>query len=206
MGLVTRAALRSALVLFKPAIKKAVEGFRKGMLLLTVLRARSGYSRGDISALTKAYTNVLMPDFKFNGGSERERALEAIEKQKVKNAEYAKDPFVAPARLAAYDPAAYAPFEGDYGVKVGKDGKPGKPSRVFIRTNDRYYWEPRSRKPRPFYPAGDRLLVSADGKTTIEFKLDEMGEVTGAEERWERVRYTIKRRPEAPAPAAASAK
>lgn len=207
MGLFKRAAIKSALLVFKPAVRKAVEGFRKGMLFLAVLRARSGYNQGDIKYLTMAYTNVLMPDFKFNGGTERQRALEAIEKQKVKNAEYAKDPYVSPARLAAFDPAAYAPFEGDYDVRVGKDGKPTKPRRVFTRKDDGYHWQTsHSRKPRVFYPAGDRLLVSADGKTTVEFKLDDQGAVTGAEERWERGRHTIPRKAAAPVPAVASAK
>jgi len=200
MGLLKRAAIKSALVVFKPAVKKAVEGFRQGMLFMTVLRARSDYSKEDIRLLTEAYVNVLMPDFKFNGGTERQRALEAIEKQKVKNAEYAKDPFISPARLATLDPAAYAPFEGDYDVRVGKDGKPTKPGRVLIRQGDGYLWQSsRGRKPQVFYPAGDRLLVSADGKTTVEFKLDDHGAVTGAEERWERGRRTIPRKAVVPA-------
>jgi hypothetical protein len=194
MGLMKRAAIKSALVVFKPAVKKAVEGFRKAMLFMTVLRARSDYSQGDIRALTHAYTKVLMPDFKFNGGSERERALDAIEKQKQANAEYAKDPYIAPARLATFDPEAYARLEGDYGVMMGKDGKPGKPDRVFVRKDDAYHWQSQRGKPRVFHPAGDRLLVSADGKTTIEFKVDEEGIVTGVEERWERNRFTIARK------------
>jgi hypothetical protein len=206
MGLFKRAAIKSALLVFKPAIKKAVEGFRQGMLYMTVLRARSDYSKDDIKYLTMAYTNVLMPDFKFTGGSERERALEAIEKQKVKNAEYAKDPFVSPARLATHDPVTYAPFEGDYGVKVGKDGKPTKPSRIFSRKDGDYLWQYRSGKPKVYYPAGDRLLVSADGKATIEFKLDDQGAVTAVEERRERNRHTIQKKPEAPAPVVAAAK
>jgi hypothetical protein len=200
MGLFKRAAIKSALVVFKPAVKKAVEGFRKGMLFMTVLRARSDYNQGDIKHLTGAYVQVLMPDFKFNGGSERARALEAIEKQKAKNAEYAKDPYVSPARLATFDPAAYAPFEGDYDVRVGKDEKPTKPGRVLIRQGEGYLWQSsRGRKPQVFYPAGDRLLVSADGKTTVEFKLDDHGAVTGAEERWERGRRTVPRKAAVPA-------
>jgi hypothetical protein len=207
MGLMKRAAIKSALVVFKPAVKKAVEGFRKAMLYLTVLRARSGYHKGDIKYLTGAYIQVLMPDFKFNGGSERERALEAIEKQKVKNAEYWQDPFAAPARLATFDPAAYALFEGDYGVRLGKDGKPTKPSRVFSRNGDAYHWQANGRsKPRVYHPAGDRLFVAADGKATIEFKLDDQGAVTAVEERWERGRSTAQKKPEVKAPVEAAKK
>jgi hypothetical protein len=200
MGLFKRAAIKSALVVFKPAVKKAVEGFRKGMLFLTVLRARSDHSKGDIRYLTMAYTNVLMPDFKFNGGTERQRALEAVEKQQVKNEEYAKDPFLSPARLAVFDPSAYAPFEGDFGtVQVGKGGKPDKPSRQFARKDEAWLWQYRRGKPTILHPAGDRLLVSADGKLTVQFKVDEQGAVTGAEERRERYRQTFPRKPEVPA-------
>jgi hypothetical protein len=206
MGLFKRAAIKSALVVFKPAVKKAVEGFRKGMLFMTVLRARSGWSKEDVKYLTGAYVQVMMPDFKFNGGSERERALEAIEKQKVKNAEYAKDPFVAPARLASFDPAAYTPLEGHYGLIKGKDGKPDRPSRIFSRKDDAWHWQAGSRKPRVYHPAGELLFVAADGRATIEFKLDEAGAVTAVEERWERGRLTITKKPAIEAPVVAKKK
>src|SRR5690606_29828122 len=48
LGLFKRTAVRGAMVVFAPAINKAVEGARKGMLFMTVLRARSGYSDDDI--------------------------------------------------------------------------------------------------------------------------------------------------------------
>lgn len=195
MGVFKRAAIRSALVVFKPAVKKAVEAFRQGMLLLTVLRARSDWNREDIRLLTEAYTNALMPDFKFNDGSEHERALAAIEKQKVKNAEYAKDPFVSPPRLAEFAAAAYAAFEGDYGpLPPRKDGKPEKPRRALVRQDDAWLWQYRHGKPQTLYPAGERLLVSADGKLTVEFKVDEKGVITAAEERRERQRETFPRK------------
>jgi len=194
MGLIKRAAIRSAMVIFKPAIRKAVEGFRKGMLYMTVLNARSGWSKDDIKALTGVYMQVLMPDFKFNDSEEKthERVMAAIEKQKVKNAEYAKDPFVAPARLTEFDPAAYARFEGDYGtIAKTKDGKLGKPSRSFARENGEFLWKYPISRPKTLFPAGERLFVSADGKLTVEFKLDDHGVVTGAEERRVRMRQTF---------------
>ncbi len=210
MGLFKRAAIKSALVVFKPAVKKAVEGFRKGMLFMTVLRARSDWGKDDIRLLTEAYTNVLMPDFKFNGGTERQRALEAIEKQKVKNAEYAKDPFVSPPRLATFEAAAFAPFEGGYGkLPVDKEGKPvkdGKPPRVLARKDDAWLWQYRRGKPSVLYPAGDRLLVSADGKLTVQFQVDEQGAVTGVEERRERYRQKFPRTGLEPKPAAVAVK
>jgi len=195
MGLMKRTAIRSALAVFKPAVKTAVEGFRKGMLFMTVLRAQSGYSKDDIRFLTGAYTNVLMPDFKFNGGSERGRALEAIEKQKAKNAEYAKDPFIAPARLAEFDPAAYTAFEGSYGEIVpGKKGMPDKPRRALVRQDGNWLWQYHHAKPQIVYPAGDHLFVSAAGKMTVAIKVDEHGVVTAAEERSERYRETFPRK------------
>ncbi|MBL9219554.1 MAG: hypothetical protein JNG82_13770 [Opitutaceae bacterium] len=208
MGLFKRAAIKSALVVFKPAVKKAVEGFRKGMLFLTVLRARSGWSKDDIKFLTGAYMEVLMPDFKFNGGTERARALAAIEQQKVKNAEYAKDPYISPARLATFDPAAYAPFEGDYGKlpvdKQGKLVKDGKPPRALVRQDDAWLWRYRRGKPTVLHPAGERLFVSADGKLSVQFKIDEQGAITGAEERRERHRQTYYKPGFEPKPAVAA--
>jgi hypothetical protein len=208
MGLFKRAAIKSALVVFKPAVKKAVEGFRKGMLFLTVLRARSGWSKDDIKFLTGAYMEVLMPDFKFNGGTERARALAAIEQQKVKNAEYAKDPYISPARLATFDPAAYAPFEGDYGKlpvdKQGKLVKDGKPPRALVRQDDAWQWRYRRGKPTVLHPAGERLFVSADGKLSVQFKIDEQGAITGAEERRERHRQTYYKPGFEPKPAVAA--
>jgi hypothetical protein len=136
-----------------------------------------------------------MPDFKFNGGSERQRALEAIEKQKQLNAEYAKDPFVSPLRLASFEAAAYAAFEGAYGpVEKDKKGKPEKPRRALVRQEDTWLWEYRHGKPQTLFPAGERLLVSADGKLTVEFKADAQGVITGAEERRERYRETFPRK------------
>ena len=170
--------------------KTAVEGMRKGMLYLTVLRAESGYSKDDSMALTGAYVEVLMPDFKFDGGTLHQRALEAIERQKTKNAEYAKDPFVSPARLTQFDAAAYAPFEGEYVEDVGKK----LTTRTFKRKDGGFVWQYQQRPPRPFFPAGDRLFVSADGKMTIQFHVDEKDVITGVEERRERYRHTIPRK------------
>ncbi len=188
MGLFKRAAIRSALFVFSPAIKSAIEGMRKSALYLTVLRAESHYSQDDIKALTGAYGRVLMPDFKFTSGSEHQRALEAIEKQKVENAEYAKDPFVKPARLATFDPAAYAAGEGEY------TAKPPEVTHRFKREGDSFQWIHRNGKPRVFFPAGDRLLVNEEGTMTIRFLVDDKGVVTGVEERWVRRRQTIPRK------------
>lgn len=186
LGFFKRAAVRTALVLAKPLIKKGVEGMRKGFMFLTVLRAESDYSKDDIMQLTGAYVNVLMPDLKLNGGSEQRRALEAIEAQKIKNIEYAKDPFVSPTRLAVFDAAVYATFEGEYPSGNAKS----KGTFSLKRKDGGYLWHYEDREGVIFYPAGDRLFVSTDGKVTLEFLVDEMGVITGVEERRERYRYT----------------
>jgi len=189
IGFFKRAAMKSALVLFKPAIKKAVEGIRKSILFMTVLRVESDYAKEDITYLTGAYLKVLMPDFKFNGGSEQRRALEAIEAQKIKNIEYAKDPYVSPNRLTEYDLAAYATYEGDYLT----GNKKTKENFSFKRKGDGYLWQYDDRKGLIIHPAGDQLFVSTDGKMTLEFLVDEKGEVTGVEQRRKRHRVTYSR-------------
>lgn len=185
MGVFKRAAVRTAVFTFSPVVKKAFEAMRKGMLYMTILRAESGYNEGDIDALVRVYVREIMPDFKPGSNNEEGRVLAAIEKQKRANAEYAKDPFVKPARLASFDPAAYAAFEGEY------TRKPPETTHRFKREGDSFHWIHRNGKPRIFHPAGDRLLVDADGSMTIQFLVDGNGTVTGVEERWVRRRQTI---------------
>lgn len=186
-GFFKRAALRSALVVFAPAVKKAMEALRKGMLFMTVLRARSSYNEDDVMALTGAYTRVLMPDFKFNGATTQQRAIDAIAAQKVANAEYAKDPFVSPKRLQVFDPAAYDSFSGEYAEER-------ETTHRFARSTEGFTWQYLDRVPSRFYPAGERLFVNEKGDMTIEFLVNEAGEVTGVEERWVRRRKTVPRK------------
>ena len=112
----------------------------------------------------------------------------AIAKQKLANAEYAKDPFVKPTRLANFDPAAYAIGEGEY------TAKPPEVSHRFKRDGESFHWIHRNGKPQVFYPACDRLLVNEEGSMTIRFLVDDKGVVTGVEERWVRRRQTISRK------------
>jgi hypothetical protein len=189
MGLFKRAAIKSAVVVFRPAVNKAVEGMRKGLMFRAILEAAGKWNEGDIDALSQVYMQELMPDLKPGSGDEHRRALAAIEKQKIANAEYAKDPFVKPDRLATFDVAAYAVFEGEYAKN------PAKPGVWFKREGDSFQWGANGRKPRVFYPAGDRLLVNEAGTMTIRFLVDEKtGDVTGVEERWVRRRQTIPRK------------
>lgn len=187
MGIIARGMIRTALFAFKPMVNKAVEGLRKGMLLQAILTAKSGWSESDINEVCKVYVAELMPDLKPGNGDEKKRALAAIERQKAANAEYAKDPFVKPARLATFEAAAYAAFEGDY-----TDHLPEVTHR-FRHEGDAFQWNYREQKPRVFYPAGDRLLVNEEGTMTLRFLVDDKGVVTGAEERWIRRRKTVPR-------------
>lgn len=188
MGVFKRAAVKSALFTFKPVVNKAVEAMRSGFLFATIMRADGTYSEEDIDQLTRAYARELMPDLKPGSGDEKRRALAAIEKQKIANAEYAKDPFVKPERLAACDPAAYARFEGEYSLE------PPETTHRFTREGDVFQWNYKDRVKRVFYPAGDYLLVNEEGNMTLRFLVDEAGKVTGVEERWVRRRQTVPRK------------
>lgn len=189
IGFFKRAAMRSALFVFKPVIKKAIEGMRKGLLFRTVLHAQSNYSKDDITALSEAYIKVLMPDFKFNRSKTQQRAIEAVNAQKIKNIEYAKDPYVAPEPLYEVDYESYAAFEGKYG------NDPKDTTNRFKLTDETFTWQYRKNKPLVFLAAGERLFVQDNGNLTLEFLVDDEGTVTGVEVRWKRHRKTILRQP-----------
>lgn len=191
VGFFGRTAIRGAMLVFKPMIRKAVEGARKGMLFMTVLGTRTDYSEDDITALTGAYVEVLMPDFKFNGATERARAVAAIEAQKIKNAAYAQDPFITPERLTDFSPADYTAFVGDYTDE--EDNKKRETTHRFRIEDDSFTWQDHERKPMVFYPAGENLFVLENGKMTIQFLTSETGEITGVEERGHRRRKTVHR-------------
>ena len=185
IGFFKRMAVRSALTIFKPLLKKAIEGARKGMLYLTVLRAMSVYSNGDIEALTEAYVEAMMP---FGGNDKYDTPLAAIEAQEIRNAEYARDPFVSPDPLEEANLRIYEKFEGGYSREEKKT------THRFTIKDETCTWRYLDRDPKPFLPAGDSLFVSEDGKMTIEFLMDQSGDVTAVEERWGRRRKTIPRR------------
>lgn len=190
MGFFARTAARGALIAFRPLITKAMEGMRKGMLFYAVTDARTEYSKDDIDQLTQAYVKVLMPDFKFNGGSENERAVEAIQRQLEKNFEYGQDPFIAPDRLGEFDVADYAEFVGDY-IDKGEE----EITHRFRIDGDEFTWSYRDKDPLVFFAAAPQKLVRENGKMTIEFLVDEDGKITGVEERWHRRRKTVPPQP-----------
>ncbi len=194
MGIIKRAALRSAVFAAGPIIRKAAEGMRKAMLFSAILQAESDYSKEDINDLAEAYAQELMPDLKPGNSGEHRRALAAIEKQKIENAEYARNPYIKPDRLATFDPVVYASLDGDY------TDNPPKATHHFARVGESFQWTRGKRDPQLYHPAGDRLFVREDGKMTLEFLVDANGAVTGIEERWHRGRRTLARAAEPASP------
>lgn len=191
MGFFARAAVRGALVALRPVITKAMEGMRKGLLFYAISDARTDYSDDDIEQLTGAYIEVMMPNFKFEGAdARREDAVAAIQRQLAENLEYAKDPFIAPARLEAFDAAAYADFVGDY-----YDEGETEVTHRFRASEEDFTWTYREQDPMTFYAATPHKLVREDDEMTIEFLQDENGAITGVEERWHRKRKTVPAEP-----------
>jgi len=184
LGFFQRMAVRSALTIFKPLLKKAIEGARKGMLYLSVLRAMSDYSEGDIEALTGSYVQAMMP---FGGNDKYDTPLAAIEAQKIKNEEYAKNPFVPPDPLETPDYGRFASFEGGYSGN-GKDV-----THRFEVDDEVCTWKYLDREATVFLPAGDSLFVTEDGQMTIEFLMDDSGEISAVEERRVRRNKTVPR-------------
>jgi hypothetical protein len=79
MGFFTRAAVKSALVIAKPFIRRAIEGMRKGVLFMTIARARTEYDQPQVSAMMNAYVETMMPGApKKSPGSAHDRAVAAV--------------------------------------------------------------------------------------------------------------------------------
>jgi hypothetical protein len=82
MGFFERVAVKGAMLIVKPMIRKAIEGLRQGIMFDTVVQARTPYTREEVSALTGAYIGVLMPDQKDKGpGNPHEQAVRAVREQ-----------------------------------------------------------------------------------------------------------------------------
>lgn len=81
LGFATRMVVKSALLVVKPKIRRAVEGMRQSMMFTIILQARTTYSKEDISKLSQAYLRPQMPGDKSSGGSDHERAVEAVRTQ-----------------------------------------------------------------------------------------------------------------------------
>jgi hypothetical protein len=78
LGFFARTAIKGALLVVKPIIRKAIEGMRRSILFSAVVDARTDYDHDGVSALTNAYLNEMMPGQKKRSGSEHERAVNAV--------------------------------------------------------------------------------------------------------------------------------
>jgi hypothetical protein len=105
VGFFARTVVKGALLVVKPKIRQAIEALRHGVMFMTVARARTPFTEDEVSALTDAYVEALMPgEGKSTGGSEHEHAVQAVRERIKLNAERAKAGTVAPAASATPEP------------------------------------------------------------------------------------------------------
>jgi hypothetical protein len=94
MGFFTRTAAKGVLLVLKPKIRQAIEAMRRGMMFTTVVDAQTRFDEDEVSAMTDAYVDVLMPFAEKEkmppGKTEHERAVNAVREQLRKNAENPK--------------------------------------------------------------------------------------------------------------------
>ncbi len=84
-GLVARVAVMSAMVILKPKILQAIEAVRRGLLLQTVVQARTQFTGDEVDRLMEAYIEEQMPfQERKRPDSEHERAVQAVSEQLVK--------------------------------------------------------------------------------------------------------------------------
>ncbi|MDQ8179609.1 hypothetical protein [Pelagicoccus sp. SDUM812005] len=187
LGPVKRALARAAIATFKPLIKDAVEGVRKGVLYWSVLSANAAaFHDGDIELLSGKYIESQMPRGKILGSDKTERGIEATRKQKAENEEYAKDPFVVLQAVDDFDPQRFLPYLGRYGDE-------GHRNKRFFEDAGRYYWQEGDDEPIEFLPAGELFFVSTQKDTTLQFFPGETPSYTQVELRKGRFRHTFDR-------------
>lgn len=81
VGFFARLTVKSVLLVVKPKIRRAIEAMRQGLMFMTEVQAQTHRSEEEVSALTDAYMEALMPDEKSSGGSDHERAVQAVRKR-----------------------------------------------------------------------------------------------------------------------------
>lgn len=81
MGFLARTAVKGALLIAKPMIRRAIEGMRRSMMLATVVRARTSLDEQEVFALMGAYLEVSLPGQRGEPGTEHERAVKAVRAQ-----------------------------------------------------------------------------------------------------------------------------
>jgi hypothetical protein len=90
VGFFARTVVKGALLVVKPKIRQAIEALRHGVMFMTVVKARTPFTEDEVSALTDAYVEALMPGEKSSGGSEHERAVQAVRERIKLNGEKTK--------------------------------------------------------------------------------------------------------------------
>ena len=188
IGFFKRALVRGAVFTFKPLIRDAMEGVRKSLLYDAILKSTSDLNKGDREALTEAYREALMPRGKLipSGSRKQSAAFDAIREQKKKNAEYAKDPFVAPEATIEMNPDSYSRFEGVYLWDEKK-------TVSVYQENSALYYKNGDDDPIMIRPTSEKLFVTEKKDMTFEFLANQNGEVSKIELRKERWRKTIHR-------------
>jgi len=79
VGFFARVAVKGVLLVIKPKIRRVIEGFRQGIMFMTVVQARTPYRDKELGALTEAYIKPFMPDDKTeSGGTDHERAVKSV--------------------------------------------------------------------------------------------------------------------------------
>ncbi len=85
----------------KPKIRRAIEGMRQGMMFLTVVEARTPYSKDEVSKPTGDYIGAFRPGEKKTEGTGHERAVKAVRERLRKFDEKAKRAAEASPSVAA---------------------------------------------------------------------------------------------------------
>jgi hypothetical protein len=78
VGFFARVAVKGALLVVKPKIRRAIEAMRQGMMFMTMVSARTPYPEDEVWKLTGSYIEVFMPDEKKTPGTDHERAVAAV--------------------------------------------------------------------------------------------------------------------------------
>ena len=103
-GFLARTAVKGVMLVVKPKIKKAIEGLRRGVMFSTVVRARTTYGEEQVSALTGAYIETMMPEEQKSPGTDHERAVKAVrDRLRTFDAKLAEPPADQPAEPLASD-------------------------------------------------------------------------------------------------------
>lgn len=188
LGFVTRKLIQGAVFTMKPMIRDSVEGMRKSVLYESILKKTSGFIQEDIVLYASAYRDALMPKGNILPGKKADRSYEAIDEVRLRIEAFEKDPFVAPEPMAEYDAHNYDRFVGVY-----SEDEKGAPT-AFYQKSGTFWVQAEGRDALNVQPATNTLLVSRDGKSTIEFHSDEEAVSMRLEIRRVRERKTLVKR------------